>query len=418
MYTVTTDTLAPGRHIGARSEMPGFAIELITEQSLRQLYDAVEAAAGVERAATPPRARLTAALRAAQPTDSLSRYAELLARLTDTYAVSGDEGPVRDVVRARLPTWARDLATVDTAGNIIVAFGPDRDTVVFVAHMDEVGFQVLRAQNGIVTLRQIGGFYPTLFAGQVALLHVPSLSGGSGDRAQGCRPTSGTALRGYFLPPDSAAARAREVRAWFGDQLNGVDASGLKVTGYKCSTRVGATRFTARSIDDRLGTAAQILALESVNREALDHKVIFVWSTREETGLDGARAAAAQFGPTVKRVHAVDTFVSADSPLETGRFAVIPIGTGAVVRALDNSSVAPPDEIERVVRIAARAGIPLVVSTTNGGNDGSVFVPYGAVDVPVSWPLRYSHSPAEVIDLRDLRSLARLIAALANAPAR
>ncbi|HMC55695.1 MAG TPA: M20/M25/M40 family metallo-hydrolase [Gemmatimonadaceae bacterium] len=418
VYTVTTDTLAPGRHIGARSEMPGFAIELITEQSLRQLYDAVEAAAGVERAATPPRARLTAALRAAQPTDSLSRYAELLARLTDTYAVSGDEGPVRDVVRARLPTWARDLATVDTAGNIIVAFGPDRDTVVFVAHMDEVGFQVLRAQNGIVTLRQIGGFYPTLFAGQVALLHVPSLSGGSGDRAQGCRPTSGTALRGYFLPPDSAAARAREVRAWFGDQLNGVDASGLKVTGYKCSTRVGATRFTARSIDDRLGTAAQILALESVNREALDHKVIFVWSTREETGLDGARAAAAQFGPTVKRVHAVDTFVSADSPLETGRFAVIPIGTGAVVRALDNSSVAPPDEIERVVRIAARAGIPLVVSTTNGGNDGSVFVPYGAVDVPVSWPLRYSHSPAEVIDLRDLRSLARLIAALANAPAR
>ena len=151
--------------------------------------------------------------------------------------------------------------------------------------------------------------------------------------------------------------RRSQIDAGVQARLNGVDASGLKVTGYKCSTRVGATRFTARSIDDRLGTAAQILALESVNREALDHKVIFVWSTREETGLDGARAAAAQFGPTVKRVHAVDTFVSADSPLETGRFAVIPIGTGAVVRALDNSSVAPPDEIERVVRIAARAGI-------------------------------------------------------------
>ena len=41
-------------------------------------------------------------------------------------------------------------------------------------------------------------------------------------------------------------------------------------------------------------------------------------------------------------MHAVDTFVSADSPLETGRFAVVPIGSGAVVRALDNSSVAPP----------------------------------------------------------------------------
>ena len=41
-----------------------------------------------------------------------------------------------------------------------------------------------------------------------------------------------------------------------------------------------------------------------------------------------------------------------------------------------------------------------------------------ALDVPIGWPLRYSHSPAEVIDLRDLRSLSRLIAALAVAPAR
>jgi len=282
-----------------------------------------------------------------------------------------------------------------------------------------VGFQVVRAQNGVVTLRQLGGFFPWLFAGQVALLHVPSASGSTTDRAQGCRPTSGSALRGVFLPPDSAPQRTREVRAWFGDQLASAgDVAGMKVTGFKCATRLAATRFTARSIDDRLGSAAQLLALESVNRASLDHKVVFVWSTREETGLDGAKGAAAEFGRTVRRVHAVDTFVSGDSPLETGRFADVPIGSGAVVRALDNSSVTPPDEIERVARIARNAGIPLVISTTNGGNDGSVFVPYGAVDVPISWPLRYSHSPAEVIDLRDLRSLSRLIAALANAPVR
>src|SRR5262249_35705482 len=135
-------------------------------------------------------------------------------------------------------------------------------------------------------------------------------------------------------------------------------------------------------------------------------------------GLEGAKAVANTLGPTVRRVHAVDTFVSADSPLETGRFAVVPIGSGAVVRALDNSSVPPPGEIERRVRIDRAARLPIQVNTTNGGNDGSVFVPFGAVDVPVSWSLRYSHSPAEVIDLRDLRSLSRLIAALANAPAR
>src|SRR2546422_7754832 len=44
------------------------------------------------------------------------------------------------------------------------------------------------------------------------------------------------------------------------------------------------------------------------------------------------------------------------------------------------------------------------LGTTNGGNDGSTFTPYGVVDVPMGWPLRYSHSPAEVVDLRDVRS--------------
>jgi putative aminopeptidase FrvX len=87
-----------------------------------------------------------------------------------------------------------------------------------------------------------------------------------------------------------------------------------------------------------------------------------------------------------------------------------------VVRALDNSAVTPPDEIERMVRLARAAAIPLQVGTTNGGNDGSELARYGAIDVALAWPLRYSHSPAEVIDLRDLRSLARIVAAAAKAP--
>lgn len=399
------------------ARFPGTLVETIQESDLRSLFQDVARAAGVSGGPDPGHLRLSSAsLRPPQPTDSLSRYAELLARLTDAYAVSGDEAPTRDVLRARLPAWARELALVDSAGNLILAMGPDRDTVVFVAHMDEVGFEVLRAQNGIVLLRQLGGFYPWLFTGQPALLHIPSLSGATSERAQGCRPTAGTALRGVFLPPDTSARESREVQAWFGELAPGASFDGLRVTGFKCASRLAATRFSARSIDDRLGSAALVLALDGIQPSKLDHKVIFVWSVREETGLGGARAAAAAFGPSVRRVHAVDTFVSADSPLETGRFAVAPIGAGAVVRALDNSSVTPPDEIERVVRIARGQGIPLQIGTTSGGTDGSAFAQLGAVYVGISWPLRYSHSPVEVVDLRDMRSLVRLVTALALAP--
>jgi len=57
--------------------------------------------------------------------------------------------------------------------------------------------------------------------------------------------------------------------------------------------------------------------------------------------------------------------------------------------------------------------IPLQVVATNGGTDGSEFVPYGAIHVSLSWPGRYSHSPVEVLDLKDLDALTRLITALA-----
>jgi len=100
--------------------------------------------------------------------------------------------------------------------------------------------------------------------------------------------------------------------------------------------------------------------------------------------------------------------------MESTRFAFAPLGQGAVIRGLDNSSVALPGELDRVVAIARSLGIPLQVGTTNGGTDGSEFVRYGVIHVSLSWPGRYSHSPVEVLDLRDLQSLERLIYALAT----
>src|SRR5207249_8600603 len=132
-------------------------------------------------------------------------------------------------------------------------------------------------------------------------------------------------------------------------------------------------------------------------------------------GLEGAEAAARQLGTSTRRVHAIDTFVSADSPLELPNFAVAPIGAGAVARALDNSSITPPAYVDSLVALARARGVALQIGTTNGGNDGSVFTDYGAVDVALGWPLRYSHSPAELVDLKDVASLAGLIQAAAEA---
>jgi len=191
---------------------------------------------------------------------------------------------------------------------------------------------------------------------------------------------------------------------------------GLSVTGFKTPARLGDSRFTARSIDDRAGCAALLLALRAIDPSKLPRKTYFLFTTREEIGLEGARAFAADHPRTIRRVYAIDTFVSSDSPLESHRFAYAPLGAGAVARALDNSSVTPPDEVAMLVKLAAASGIPFQVGTTNGGNDGSEFTRYGTIDIPIGWPLRYSHSPVEVIDLADVLALGRIVTAVALHP--
>jgi putative aminopeptidase FrvX len=410
--------------LGIPTRYTGTLTESVREDDLEALNRAVAVIAGHSGGASLP-VPVAHGWTAAPPLvirDSLSRYADLLGKLTDIYAPSGSEQPMRDAIQPLMPAWARDSAVVDSAGNVVVAVGPDRDTSVFVAHMDEISFRVTHiARDGTVSLATRGSFFPFMWEGQPALIHGPDDKIPARDGRLGCAASREGPVRGVFVPRDSSAEREpAAVTAWFGVDSAALVKQGVEigsaVTGFKCSARMGDVRITARSIDDRAGVTAMLLALEDIDPAKLDHKVIFVWSVREEGGLLGAKAVAAQLGPSVHRVHAIDTFVSSDSPVESHRFGYAPIGQGAVVRALDNSSVASPEEIDRTVRIARAAGIPLQVGVTNGGNDGSEFARYGAIDVAIAWPLRYSHSPAEVMDLRDLRSLTRLVIALVKAP--
>jgi putative aminopeptidase len=159
------------------------------------------------------------------------------------------------------------------------------------------------------------------------------------------------------------------------------------------------------------------MAVRKLGPDLRGRDVTFIWSTEEELGLKGAAFFAdnaAKEGRVPQYVFAIDTFLSSDSPLESKRFADAKLGAGFVVRAVDNSNVAPTSDVVRVVDLATKNRIPVQYGVTGGGNDGSVFLRYGSVDIPLGWPLRYSHSPAEVIDTKDLDALARIVEVLAK----
>jgi putative aminopeptidase FrvX len=329
--------------------------------------------------------------------------------------------------------WNVDNVGIITPGiTIMVEAGPDRDTTVFMAHMDEVGYEIESiSADGTISLNRRGGAVSSAWEGQTALVHfdppgAPSIHTGDGsDTDPGWLQASRSAtaeppLRGVFLTRDAAERKSPPPeRVWFGLDAGALTDRGVgigsMVTSYKEGLRMGRSSFVARALDDRAGTTALILAVNAIDPNALQHKVIFTWSVAEEGGLVGAGAMARRFGASTRRIYSIDTFVSSDTPLESPHFAYVLLGAGPVLRAIENSGVSPDRERARVIAAAAGAGIPLQMGLTQGGTDGTRFTFWGAPNQGLSWPGRYSHSPGEVLDLRDLRHLSELIAALALA---
>ena len=137
---------------------------------------------------------------------------------------------------------------------------------------------------------------------------------------------------------------------------------------------------------------------------------------QEEGGLRGAAELASKLHMGSRRVYSIDTFVSSDTPLESPHFAYAPLGDGPVLRSIENGGIVIPAELDRNRVIAANAGIDVQIGLTQGTTDGTTFSIYGVPNAGLSWPGRYSHSPAEIADLRDVAQLIDLIQAMAEAP--
>jgi putative aminopeptidase FrvX len=188
-------------------------------------------------------------------------------------------------------------------------------------------------------------------------------------------------------------------------------AEGNQVIFKKKLVELAPDILSTRAVDDRAGCAALLGAALLIDWTKIKGKTItFAWDVEEEIGLVGAQALSKILKPDY--VFAVDTFVSTDSPLENKRFGNAILGKGAVLRAIDSSNIVPKTEIRKVAELAKKYTIPVQISNSRGGNDGSVFVPEGAVDIPLSWPGAYAHSFIEKIVRSDLEALTKLLAAI------
>jgi len=170
---------------------------------------------------------------------------------------------------------------------------------MFIAHQDEVGFEVTNiANDGTVALRARGGVFQSLWEGQPALLHFDR----GKDYASARAP-----LSGVFVPRETATSKQPDaLAAWFWfrrcrSTTTGCDGRTVRNVP-KHAARLAGGRFTRVRSMIVPAVTALILAARSIDPTRLRRRVIFSWSVREETGLEGAIALAQRYGPSVKRV--------------------------------------------------------------------------------------------------------------------
>lgn len=197
------------------------------------------------------------------------------------------------------------------------------------AHMDEIGYRVTGIDpDGRLRVEKKGGFYDWLYEGETVRRGDGRLAvvAPRPDYLARPRPTIDQPLSdhhrvvptGYKGLPDSLVRvdpgnfSAEESKDWMGAQI----------TVVKNIARLGEHRVAGRSLDDRFGCTALILALRDISHERApkDGCVLFAFTVEEETGLVGATKLSDDLlaaGELPPYVHAVDTFVSSDTPLDT-----------------------------------------------------------------------------------------------------
>jgi endoglucanase len=174
-------------------------------------------------------------------------------------------------------------------------------------------------------------------------------------------------------------------------------------------------RWVSRSMDNRIGCFVALEAARLVAEAGGARGDVYaVAVAQEEITFGGARTTAYSLNPDV--AIAVDVTFETDQPgldeKELGRHR---FGSGPV---LTRGSTLDPELYELLAAAGEAEGIPFTVAATarSTGTDADAFhiARAGIPSAVVSVPLRYMHSAVEMVQLDDVESTARLIAAFAR----
>lgn len=270
------------------------------------------------------------------------------------------------------------------------------------AHLDEIGLMVTGIEEGFLRFTEIGGVDPRMLPDrEVTVLCDEPLLG-----VIACLPPHVQTTKDY----DKAMAMED---LYIDVGLSQEEAErrvpiGTPIT-YRCGCfPLGENRVCGKSMDDRACFTALLRCAELLRDEPLDVDLYIMGSSREE--VNGAGAVCGAFAIAPDACVAVDV-THGDSP-DAPKEKTFSLGGGPVVGLGPNCV----KRLSTALREAAKAQdipIQLEVMTGHTGTNawGVQVAREGIATAVLSVPLRYMHTPVEVLELDDVENTARLLAA-------
>jgi putative aminopeptidase FrvX len=342
-------------------------------------------------------------------------YPQLLADLLGARGPSGYETAPAAVWREGASPFAQ--VSSDLLGTAVALVAPAHGNesgarrLLVMGHIDEIGLIVTHIdEDGFLWFREVGGWDAQILVGQRVVIDTAS---GPLPGVVGKKPI-------HLLRDEERKKVASipdlhiDIGARDGKQAGRLVRIGDVAVIDAAPVELPNGRLTARALDNRLGS---FVALETARLVAeaggAQWEIAAVAAAQEETTFGGSRTSAFSLEPDAAIV--VDVTHATDAPgIDVKGAGKHELGSGPVI---SRGSTLNEGLFELLLETAEAEKIPVTVEASGratGTDADAVHLSRGGVPTAlVSIPIRYMHSPVELVQLQDVHHCARLIASAA-----
>lgn len=338
---------------------------------------------------------------------------KFLEKLVNTPSPSGNEARGQRVWLDYVKPFA-DETFSDAYGNVVAILNKGGSPrIMIAAHADEIAMTVnFIDDRGFIYVRKVGGVDPAITKAQRVVVHTQAgpVKGVVGNVAPHLTKSDGERkapkMEDLFIDIGASTKREAERLVKIGDPITLADQFEL----------LRNDLAVARAFDNRIGTfaVAETMRLLRESKTKLKAEVLAVSNIMEEVGLLGSRQIAYTLKPDLAVV--IDVTHATDYPtVSQHQHGDIRIGKGP---ALTHGGCNHPVIVARLEAAAKHEKIKLqheAMSNTSGTDTDVIFWTRGGIpSALISLPNRYMHSPVELVSLKDLEQIPRLVAAFAQ----